>query len=377
MPFKVTYICALWLNSSAAASVKNSKKEVTYMNPNLNPSPPGWMRNAEDPGMAGGSTTLPRQDQPRIGLALSGGGARGLAHVGVLQVLEENHIPIAAIAGTSMGAYVGALHAAGFNTLDLESLAREIKDRRTLLRLLDPIFPPTTGLIRGNKIRGHLERSLGARTFAELEKPLLVVATDLDTMAAHVFDSGPVGVAVHASAAIPGVCAPVHIEGRRFTDGGAAEPLPVTLLRERFKLDAVIAVNVLPNTQDILHCKDTAFVPPTTKKNPLLRFLNAMLRPINLLAYGNVMDTFRRSLMCAQLGLAEKECRYADVVIHPFFCESTWFDFENFDRYIRAGRRAAEEALPRLLALTGKSTPNQEYNHENPVHTPCVGLCAA
>lgn len=338
------------------------------------------MRNAEDPGHTGGgaSTSLNEKKQPRIGLALSGGGARGLAHVGVLQVLEENDIPIAAIAGTSMGAYVGALCAAGFNTQDLETLAREIKDRRTLLRLLDPIFPPTTGLIRGLKLRRHLERSLGAKTFEDLDKPLLIIATDLDTMAPHIFDSGSLGAAVHASAAIPGVCAPVHLDGRRFTDGGAAEPLPITLLKERFKLDAVIGVNVLPTADDILHCKDTAFIPPvTTKRNPLVRMVNAILRPFNLLAYGNVMDTFRRALMCAQLGLAEKESKAADVLIHPFFCESTWFDFENFDRYIRAGRRAAEEALPRIQALVNKTQPNQEHNHENSALKTCVGLCAA
>lgn len=345
------------------------------MIPNLNPSPPGWMRNAEDPGTGGSSGSTPTTSQPRIGLALSGGGARGLAHVGVLQVLDEHDIPIAAVAGTSMGAYVGALHAAGFNTKDLQSLAAEIKDRRTLLRLLDPIFPPTSGLIRGNKIRRHLERSLGARTFAELDKPLLIVATDLDTMAAHVFDSGPVGAAVHASAAIPGVCAPVHLDGHRFTDGGAAEPLPVGLLRERFKLDAVIAVNVMPTTQDIMLCKD--MVAPPKPRNFFVRMFSSLVSPLNLLAYGNVMDTFRRALMCAQLGLAEKECRGAEVVIHPFFCESTWFDFENFDRYIRAGRRAAEEALPQIFAVLERHQPNQEQNHETAVLHTRVGRCAA
>ena len=83
------------------------------------------------------------KDTPRIGLCLSSGGARGLAHVGVIQVLEEEKIPIVAIAGSSMGAYVGSLWAAGLNGSDLEKLAREIKDRRTLLRLLDPVFPPS------------------------------------------------------------------------------------------------------------------------------------------------------------------------------------------------------------------------------------------
>ncbi|SKB03441.1 NTE family protein [Prosthecobacter debontii] len=346
------------------------------MNPNLNPSPPGWMRNAEDLG-GGGGCPLPPLSGPRVGLALSGGGARGLAHIGVLQVLEENDIPIAAIAGTSMGAYVGALYAAGFKSEDLQSLAQEIKDRRTLLRLLDPVFPPSSGLIRGNKIRRHLERSLGNRTFDDLNIPLLIVATDLDTLSPYVFDSGPLGAAVQASAAIPGICAPVHLNGRRFTDGGAAEPLPASLLQGRFALDSIIAVNVLPTTQDILHCRDAAFGAPPESNSFWKHPLRALLKPINLLAYGNVMDTFRRGLMAAQLGLAEKECRRADVVIHPFFCESTWFDFENFDRYITAGRRAAEEALPRIRALLDKVNSNQNPDHENSIDNPCLGLCAA
>lgn len=334
------------------------------------------MRTADDLGNGGGCA-LPPLNGPRLGLALSGGGARGLAHIGVLQVLEENDIPIAAIAGTSMGAYVGALYAAGFKSEDLQSLAKEIKDRKTLLRLLDPMFPPSAGLIRGHKIRQHLERSLGNRSFDELNIPLLVVATDLDTLCPYIFDSGPVGVAVHASAAIPGICAPVHLNGRRFTDGGAAEPLPASLLQERFALDSIVAVNVLPTTQDILHCRDAAFVTPKPHISFWRHPIRTLLHPFNLLAYGNVMDTFRRALMTAQLGLAEKECRRADVVIHPFFCESTWFDFENFDRYITAGRRAAEEALPRIRALLEKSTPNQESDHENAINKPCVGLCAA
>lgn len=344
---------------------------------NLNPIRPGWMRNAEETG-AGGGAMPPQKQPPRIGLALSGGGARGLAHVGVIEVLEEAGIPISAIAGTSMGAYVGALYAAGCGPAELESLAREIRDRRTLLRLFDPVFPPTTGLIRGMKIRRHLERTLGSRSFEELQKPLLVVAADLDSMAAHVFDSGPVGAAVHASAAIPGICAPVQIDGRRFTDGGAVEPLPVSLLRERFALDHVIAVNVMPTTEDIRSCPNGMFAPPDTKGPRPGNWLRRLLRPFNLLAHGHVLDTFRRALMCAQLGLVEKECRSADVVVHPFFCESTWFDFENFDRYIRAGRAAAVTALPRIRALLGHPTHEQETDHENPasIH-PDLGLHAA
>jgi NTE family protein len=298
---------------------------------------------------------------PKIGLALSGGGARGLAHIGVLQVLESENIPIAAIAGTSMGAYIGSLYAAGLAGARLEELAREIKDRRTLFNLLDPAFPPSAGLIRGEKIRKHLERSLGPVNFSELPIPLLVVATDLDSLSAHVFDSGPVAPAVHASSAIPGVCAPVQIGDRRFTDGGAAEPLPVTLLRERYPLDAVIAVNVLPTTADIISGADPSFTVP--KK---FGFGARFFRPINLMAHGNVMDTFRRSLMCSMLRLVEKECRHADIVIHPAFSTSTWFDYENFDRYITAGRRAAEAALPAIRQLLEPNHSRGGNSNVNP-----------
>lgn len=315
----------------------------------------GILRAANDGQEYGGTGVVSRV--PKIGLALSAGGARGLAHVGVIQVLEENHIPIAAIAGTSMGAYVGAVYATGLNGADLEQLAREIPNRKALRALLDFNIPPTAGLIRGNKIRRHLERSIGEQTFEQLKRQLIVVATDLDALQAHIFDSGPVAPAVHASAAIPGICSPVLLNGRRYTDGGAVDPLPVTLLRERFDLDAVIAVNVLPTFHDLDRCQNTTFTPLIKKSS----FMSRLLRPVNLLADGNVLDTFRRSLMCAQIGLVEKEARDAEVLIHPFHCGSSWADFENHARYIETGRRAAEAALPAIRALLSATPTNSSH----------------
>ena len=305
---------------------------------------------------------------PRFGLCLSSGGARGLSHVGVIQVLEEEGIPITAIAGSSMGAYVGSLWAAGFNGAQLETLAREIKNRRALFELLDPMFPPSAGLIRGDKIRKHLERSLGTMTFEELKKPLLVVATDLDSLEPKVFDHGPVAEAVHASAAIPGVCAPVLLHGRRYTDGGASEPLPVTLLRRRFDVDRILAVTVVPTPADLIRCN--AANPRAQKWCPL--------RWMNLLAYGNVLDTFSRSLMASQMQVATKEARHAEVVIHPAFCEAHWYDFHNFDRYIKAGRDAAIAALPQIRALMMSSPPpTKGGRHETKPSRTEVGLVAA
>ena len=316
---------------------------------------------------------------PRIGLVLSSGGARGLAHAGVIQVLEKEGIPINAVAGCSMGAYVGALWAAGLDGSALEVRAREIKDRATLRKLLDFILPPSEGLIRGDRIRQHLERDVGSKTFADLDRQLIVVATDLDRLTPHVFDSGSVSHAVHASAAIPAICAPVHLNGRRYTDGGASEPLPVTLLKERLHLDRVIAVNVMPMPEDFEARTDHTFATDDSAGRHLFgRLFRTLWHKVNLLAHGNVLDTFRRALMAAQLRLIKKEEAAADVVIHPRFATSSWHDFENYTQYLQAGRDAATAALPAIRALLSPNQPNQEtFSHEiAPSHTRLECLAA-
>ncbi|MBL9130103.1 MAG: patatin-like phospholipase family protein [Verrucomicrobiaceae bacterium] len=330
------------------------------MNAHLHPLFRGWSRAEESQKHGSGG-----ENTPRIGLVLSSGGSRGLAHAGVIQVLEENAIPIAAIAGCSMGAYVGALWAAGLDGKALEERAREIKDRATFKKLLDFIVPPSEGLIRGEKIRQHLERDLGKRTFADLERELIIVATDLDRLMPHVFDRGRVSTAVHASAAIPAICAPVHLDGRRFTDGGASEPLPVRLLKQHCHVDHVIAVNVMPAPHDFEAGCDAAFgVRSLTPHHPLSRLLKRLWHKVNLLAEGNVLDTFRRALMAAQLRLIVKEEAAAEVVIHPRFTASNWHDFENFGHYLQAGREAATAALPAIRELLLQPTHTPLARHE-------------
>lgn len=335
------------------------------MNPILPTHPRRWLRQEGEFGTAIGVD--PGQPAtPRIGLALSSGGARGLAHVGVIEVLEENDIPISALTGCSMGSYVGALWSAGLNSRRLNELAAEIKDRKTLFKLLDFQFPPSRGLIRGDRLRAHLERDLGGLTFAELRIPSIFIATDLDSLDAHVFDSGSVATAVHASSAIPGVCIPVEVNGRRYTDGGASEPLPASLLRQHFAVDHVIAVNVMPSPGDFENSRDVSLrrCQEGATGHRFVCFIRRLLRFINLMEDGNVLDTFRRSLMSAQLRLIQKECATADVVIQPRFTRSSWHDFENFDHYIRAGRVAAEAALPQIQGLLSKprSTPTFHCN---------------
>jgi NTE family protein len=302
---------------------------------------------------------------PSIGLVLSCGGARGLAHVGAIQVLEEAGIPIAAVIGSSMGAYVGALWAAGVNGKGLAELAAEIKDRRTLLRLIDPALPPTKGFLRGDKVRRHLERTLGDLRIEQLQRKTFVVATNLDAVSAEVLPSEtPVAAAVHASCAIPGICAPVPLHGRRYVDGGASQPLPVSLLKRLTPLDHVIAVNVMPTPGDIASCRVKSFpMPPEPPATALGRAWDSVMKRVNLFAYGNVLDTFKRCLTSAQLRLMSEESAGADVVIHPFLCDSKWHDFHNFNTYIEAGRRATEAALPlirTLMTQSKKKTPGHE-----------------
>ena len=148
----------------------------------------------------------------RVGLALSSGGAKGLAHIGVLQVLEENGIEVDCVAGASMGAYVGSIWAAGLDGGMLEKIAREVEGRWGLLRLVDPVVPPRRGFIRTRRVIGRLRHSIGDAHFSDLVRPLRVLATRLDTLERVVFSAGEVAAAVEASIAIPGVCVPVTLD---------------------------------------------------------------------------------------------------------------------------------------------------------------------
>lgn len=317
--------------------------------PTRAPKPTLGTRRSDSPPVDRG----PRDNAPpRVGLALSAGGARGLAHVGVIQILEEHGIPVHAVAGTSMGAYVGSLWAAGLKGDRLEELASEIKTRRDFRRLADYNIPPLTGLIHGRRMRAHLMRDLGERCFTDLERDFYAVACDLDSYTKVVLRDGLVADAVLASCAIPGVVVPVRLGGRRLVDGGVVDPLPVSVLRHLAAVDVVIAVNVVPTVADVRRCARRNDHHLPDRPSPWRRLLAAVNHRLNLFAPGNVLDTFERSLRAAQVRLAEVAARRADVHLHPVFCDASWKDYENFEKYIDLGRRLATGHLPALRALT-------------------------
>jgi NTE family protein len=301
----------------------------------------------------------------RIGLALSAGGAKGLAHIGVLQVLEENGIEVDVIAGSSMGAYVASVWAMGCDGKEMERLAREVEGRWGRWKLLDPAFPPRKGFIRGKAVIERLRRTLGDAHFSDLMRPLRIVATDLNTLDRVVFCAGDVAEAVHASSAIPGVCIPVEIGSETYIDGGVAEPLPVDVLSE-MGVDKIIAVNALPPSA-FLRCfrekqKEQAEI---NRKQP--DPLNLVNRQVNFFANGNILDILMSAVHGSQIRVAEQAGRKADLVLRPLAIDGNWHDFNHPGKYIELGREVALKHLDELKALVRK--PTSRHENERVDHT--------
>ncbi len=295
----------------------------------------------------------------RVGLALSSGGARGFAHIGVIQVLEENGIEVDVVAGCSMGSYIGAVWAAGYDGVAMERQARELEHRWGLFDLIDPFILPRQGFLRGEKVKQRLKRAIGDVHFSELVRPLRIVATHLACLDRVVFSSGEVAAAVHASSAIPGACVPVEVDGELYIDGGIADPLPVDVLQE-MGIERIIAINTIP-TPAYLRSRlvlDRERDSRRDKKtHPIKGFIN---RYLNYFAPGNVLDTILRSFNGAQMQVAEHACQYADVVVRPLSLDGRWHDFRHPGKYIAIGRRAAEEHLEEIKALVNRKEPTHE-----------------
>ncbi len=301
----------------------------------------------------------------RIGLALSSGGAKGLAHIGVIQVLEENGIEVDAVAGCSMGAYVAAVWGFGCDGTVMEKLAREVEGRWGIWRLIDPVFPPREGFVRGQAVKSRLQRTIGDAHFSELARPIRVVATNLYTLDRAVFSSGDVASAVHASIAIPGVCAPVVIDGESYVDGGIADPMPVDVL-EDMGIDRIIAVNTIPTPAYMRCCLEME-----REQKALYgrrhNFLKGLNRRINYFAPGNILDIMMRAVHGAQIRVAEEACRHAEVVLRPLAMDAHWYEFDKPAKFIAMGRRVAEEHLNEIKALArARETP---YEHQTAHNT--------
>jgi len=176
--------------------------------------------------------------RPKVGLALGSGGARGFAHIGVLKVFEAHGIECDLLAGSSMGSLIAALYANGIEPHMMEKLALNLKRKHWL-----DVIVPNLGFVAGEKIKELIRLLTHGKRIEHLEKPLAVVATDIESGERVVFREGPVDQAVRASISIPGIFVPERIGGRMLVDGGVIDRVPVTVARD-MGADIVIAVDV-------------------------------------------------------------------------------------------------------------------------------------
>lgn len=174
----------------------------------------------------------------RIGLALSGGAARGIAHIGVLKYLEERDLKPCCLAGTSAGSIVGAFYCSGKTIPEITDIIQEMSWKD-----LVKISLPRKGLIDSNRLLEIIKAEIGAITFADLKIPLLINAVDLLSGEEIILEEGPVAEAVQASCAIPGIFTPVKLKDNVLVDGGLLDNVPVALMKNR-KIDYIIAVDV-------------------------------------------------------------------------------------------------------------------------------------
>ncbi|HTS19388.1 MAG TPA: patatin-like phospholipase family protein [Verrucomicrobiae bacterium] len=282
-----------------------------------------------------------------VGLALGTGGARGLAHIGVIRVLEREGIGIDVVAGSSMGSLIAAAWAVGKSADEMQEIAKQIRNKRTFLKLLDPMFPGA-GVFRGIKVYKFLDSIVNGLTFADTLIPLKIVASDLNTLEEVVYEEGKLIDAIRASITIPGIFRPVVNDGRTLIDGGITDPVPVQVLAWA-GVSKIIAVNTIPNTEEMKQRErnrhEMAKAAPK-ERNGVLHETGPLVETPT-----SIINIYMRSMHAMQSRMAEMACNNADVVIRPLLAGSVWYDFYHPERYIRCGEEAAEAVLPQLKEL--------------------------
>lgn len=304
-------------------------------------------------------------------LALGCGGARGLAHVGVLEVLEEHGIRIRAIAGASIGAELGAFYAHGIPIAEMVRRSENL-DRQQTLRLFLPDLP-TGGLASGRLMDAFFHELLGDATFEDLRIPFVAVATDLDSGAEVILDEGSVVDAVRASVSLPGVLAPRILGGRILVDGGTVNPLPADVARRRFGGPVVAvavhaaAARVRRPLSDLVPQEggwraagarvllDQAWVRETDAIRRYLEERLAKDRETDEIAMPTARVVFQRAQDIAQDAVVRVRLAASppDLLLVPDLSEFGTLEFHRGKEIVEAGRRAARDAMDRLESLKG------------------------
>jgi NTE family protein len=274
-----------------------------------------WLKNATDKirALASGEARSPGE-RPRVGLALAGGFARGIAHVGVIRALRNAGVPIDVVAGTSVGALIGACYCAGVPLNDMQRIART-----TTFADFGRWTPSWVGLAHKLRMERYLERFTSIKTFEELTTPLAIAASDINEGVSVFYTRGLLGPPMRGSCAYPGLFVPIQFEGRTLVDGFLTSPVPVegTLL---LGADITIAV----------YLEAGSFSTPRTAADVISRSFSIIQRHADL--------AWRQQ---------------ADVIIEPDVKPFVWDDFTRTDELVAVGEAAAEAALPQILKVLG------------------------
>jgi len=310
----------------------------------------------------------------KFGLALGGGSARGLAHVGVIQTLKAYNIPIDIIAGTSIGSVVGSLYATGASIDQLEEAALSMKKSKTLF-LID-LALPHSGLISGKRIEEMLnDLALGDKTFDDLKIPFAAVAADVESGAEVVLNQGKVIDAVRASISIPGIFTPVKYQNYYLVDGGVVDPVPVDVV-QKMGADIIIAVSlakISPYTAVLMIDKETGHLKEVEnledlrinkEESPKFKdieeftsfvdeekgILKEKIEQIKSKLEGpNIFEIINQSIDIMEAKITDQCLVGADVVIVPFgIKEINFFDFDKAEMLIKGGIMACLINIPEI-----------------------------
>lgn len=294
----------------------------------------------------------------RVGLALSGGAAFGLAHIGVIKVLEKEGIPIDMVTGVSMGAFVGALWAAGLNSSQIEKIVLQYNNKKVFRSLIDLCFPKLA-FAKGRKIRALLEKHINRKTFQDIKFPFKVVACNLNRRQQVIYDTGALVDAVMASIAIPGVFAPARVNGDLIVDGGIIEPVPVgTLVRSGIK--KIIAVNVLPSPENVIQSYELKRRQMEEEKREaqakglLSRIAYNLGLRLQKMVSPNILDIIVNSFQTTEYVMSQTDCQKADIVIRPMVVGIDWFDFFKPEPLIRKGEEETNNYLSAIKNLVSE-----------------------
>jgi NTE family protein len=283
-----------------------------------------------------------------LGIAVGGGAAFGISHVGVFEVLEANDIEVDLLAGTSMGSIVACGYAAGLRASDMRAIARRIGNVPTTLSALDfTITKP--GLLAGKRLIDIFAPLIGdVETFEQLQLPVQFVATDIRSGEAVHMGTGRLDQAFRASASVPMLWSPVKRDGRVLVDGAIVDPVPAKLVTD-MGADICIAVNVVPPLREGVETVVSRVFRRLNLLNPLSYFGDSRDLP-------NMFDVAMNSIQMLQHELGNFKSISADIRIVPDLSEYTWIEFYRAEEFIERGVEAAEKALPeirRVLAEYG------------------------